>query len=86
MRRLLVLVALSLALIAPSAAKADNRQGVALAQTSQATAVASVLATGNGGTCFAGCPTIIVSQATAVAISFNVAVVTQMLNQIGLRH
>jgi hypothetical protein len=84
MRRVLACVALGAALLAPTA-RADTEQGVNVEQASQATAVAGALVTAGGGTCFAGCPTIVVSPATAVAATVNVAAVMQLLNQIALR-
>jgi hypothetical protein len=89
MRRLSALIVLGLALVAPSAALGNDTSGdqdVGVGQASQATAIAvSAVAIGAGGTCFAGCPTIVVAPTTAVAFSLNLAAVTQTLNQIDVR-
>ena len=85
MRRLLALVAVSAALSSPGAGLAGDGQRAAVGQASQATAVAGTFVAVRGGTCFAGCPTIVVSHASAVAVSLNLAFVTQILNQIQLR-
>jgi hypothetical protein len=88
MRRLSALVVLGLALAAPGTGMADETSGnqdVAVGQAGQSTAVAlSAVEIGTGGTCFAGCPTIVVAPATAVAVSLNLAAVTQLLNQLGV--
>ena len=89
MRRLLVSIVLGLSLAAPGTALADDTSGsqdVAFGQASQSTATAlSVVTIDSGGTCFAGCPTIVVAPTTAVALSLNVGTVAQLLNQIGVR-
>ena len=89
MRRLSAFIVLVLALVAPSTALGDNTsgdQGAVVGQAGQATAIAvAAISVGTAGTCFAGCPTIVVAPTTAVAFSLNLAAVTQLLNQIGVR-
>jgi hypothetical protein len=88
MRRLVALVVLALSLGAPGAALADDgrvAQEVIVGQASQATSTALPVVVVDGGACFAGCPTIVVAPATAVAFSLNLAVVTQLLSQIALQ-
>ena len=89
MRRLSALIVLGLALVAPTTALGDDtsgEQGVAIGQAGQATAVAATaISVGTAGACFAGCPTIVVAPTTAVAFSLNLAAVTQLLDQIGVR-
>ncbi len=89
MRRLSALTVLVLALVAPSTALGDDTsgdQGAAVGQAGQVAAIAvAAISVGTPGACFAGCPTIVVAPTTAVAFSLNLAAVTQVLNQIGVR-
>jgi hypothetical protein len=89
MRHLSALIVLVLALVAPNTALGDDSsgdQGAAVGQAGQVTAIAvAAISVGGSGACFAGCPTIVVAPATAVAFSLNLAAVTQVLNQIGVR-
>jgi hypothetical protein len=89
MRRLTGLVVLVLALVAPGAALGadpSGDQGVAVGQSGEATAVAlTAISVDPGATCFAGCPTIVVAPTIAVAVSLNLAAVTQLLIQTGVQ-
>ena len=80
-RRVAALAASAAVLAAPGVASGAIGQGVGVAQASQATAVAGALASASGATCFAGCPTIVVSVPTAVAVSFDIAAIVQLLNR-----
>jgi hypothetical protein len=81
-RRFAALAATAAVLVAPGNAAAESGQGVGVVQASQATALAGGFASVPGASCFAGCPTIVVSMPTAVAVSFNVAAVVQVLHQV----
>ncbi len=80
-RRVVALAASAAALALPGVGLAGNNQDGDVVQASEATAVALVIAPVSGATCFVGCPTIAVSVPTAVAVSFNVAAVVQLLSQ-----
>lgn len=80
-RRLVALAASAAVLAVPGVARAEGNQGAGVTQVSGAAAVAGVFAPVSGATCFAGCPTIVVSAPVGVAVSFNIAAVVQMLNQ-----
>jgi hypothetical protein len=81
------LAASAAVLAAPGVASGAIGQGAGVTQASQATAVVGVLASASGATCFAGCPTIVVSVPTAVAVSFNVAAIVQLLSgSVGTAH
>ena len=78
-RGLVALAASATLLALPGVAGAEGGQGAGVVQASQAAAVAVGLAPVNGARCFAGCPTVVVSTPAAVAVSFNIAAVVQLL-------
>lgn len=83
---MVAVAALAGALVAAPASLAANggNQGGSVGQSGLALANAVITATTNGGSCFAGCPTTVVNTNVAVALSFNVAQITQALSQIDL--
>ena len=80
-RGLVALFASTALLALPGVARAEGGQGAGVVQASQAAAAAVGLAPAHGASCFAGCPTVVVSTPTAVAVSFNIAAVVQLLTQ-----
>ena len=80
-RRLVALAASAAVLATPGIARAADSRGTGVAQVNQATVVAAALTPVSGATCFAGCPAIVVSEPTALAVSFNIAAVIQVLTQ-----
>ena len=81
MRSALALAASAAALAGPAVAGAGGTQEGGVAQVSAATAVAAVVAPTSGAVCLAGCPTIVVATPVAVAFSFNLAALVQLLNE-----
>lgn len=79
--RLVALAASAVMLAVPGVARAEGNQEAGVGQVSEAAAVAGVFTPVRGGACFAGCPTIVVSEPVGIAVSFNIAAVVQMLNQ-----